>query len=210
MKTETSEELDLNTYWDKALSYAEYREVLKAQAESGQTSGPAQSESLIEYTHLNNRRSKRWEKKFQLEAAERERLQTLKAPQRWLVLNESWCGDAAHTLPVMEKIAEATEQIELKVLWRDENLELMDRFLSHGTRGIPKLLVFNEQGTLLGEWGSRPAPLHQFVQDSRDKAGKIPAGVKEEIQQWYNADKGRTTAKELSDLLVSTCPEKDR
>jgi hypothetical protein len=209
MKTETSEELDLNTYWEKALSYADYRETLKTQAENGQTSGPNQSESLIEYTRLNDRRSKRWEKKFQLETSERDRLQTIQSPQRWLVLNESWCGDAAHTLPVMEKIAEATDKLELKVLWRDENLELMDRYLSHGTRGIPKLLILDEQGELLGEWGSRPAPLHQFVQESRDKEGNIPAGVKEDIQQWYNADKGRTTAQELSELL-STFLEKDK
>lgn len=209
MKTETSEALNLNTYWEKAQSYAEYRDTLRTQAENGQTSGPTQSESLVEYTRLNDRRSKRWEKRFHLEASQREHLEALKTPQRWLVLNESWCGDAAHTLPVMEKMAEASEQIELKVLWRDENLELMDRYLSHGTRGIPKLLVFDEQGELLGEWGSRPAPLHQFVQDSKDEEGKIPAGVKEEIQQWYNADKGRTTAQELTDLL-STFPEKDR
>jgi len=209
MKTETSQALNLNSYWEKAQSYADYREALRTQAENGQTSGPTQSESLVEYTRLNDRRSKRWEKRFHLEGAERERLQALKSPQRWLVLNESWCGDAAHTVPVMAKMAEASEQIELKVLWRDENLELMDQYLSHGTRGIPKLLVFDEQGELLGEWGSRPAPLHQIVQDSRDEKGKIPAGVKEEIQQWYNADKGRTTAQELTDLL-STFPEKDR
>ena len=125
------------------------------------------------------------------------------------MLNESWCGDAAHTLPVMEKIANASEQVELKVLWRDENLELMDRFLSHGTRGIPKLLVFDEQGELLGEWGSRPEPLHQWVQESKDSQGKLPAGFKEDIQKWYNADKGKTTAQELTDLL-STCPETNK
>jgi len=107
MKTETSQALNLNSYWEKAQSYADYREALRTQAENGQTSGPTQSESLVEYTRLNDRRSKRWEKRFHLEGAERERLQALKSPQRWLVLNESWCGDAAHTVPVMAKMAEA-------------------------------------------------------------------------------------------------------
>jgi len=209
MKTESTQETDLNFYWDKALPYTEYRKALSEQAEKGQTSGPNQSEALVEYTRLNDRRSKRWEKKFELEPGQRERFEALKSPQRWLVLNESWCGDAAHTLPVMEKIANASEQVELKVLWRDENLELMDRFLSHGTRGIPKLLVFDEQGELLGEWGSRPEPLHQWVQESKDSQGKLPAGFKEDIQKWYNADKGKTTAQELTDLL-STCPETNK
>lgn len=200
---ENTSELDLQQYWEKAMPYAEYRALLQEQAENGQTSGPKQTEALINYTQLNDRRSRRWEKRFKVDEGLQSQLEKLNKPQRWLVLNESWCGDAAHTVPLMQKLAELTDKIEVRVLWRDENLELMDAYLSQGTRGIPKLLVLNEEDEVAGEWGSRPEPLHQLVQEAKDENGKLPADFKEEIQKWYNQDKGLTTVQELEALLFS-------
>ena len=195
--------LEFGEYWEVAMPYSQYRDILKRQAENGETSGSVQSEALIEYTRLNERRTARWEKKLELPPAALSQLNDLGSHQHWLVLNESWCGDAAHSVPVMNRFAELSDHIELKVLWRDEHLELMDQYLSGGTRGIPKLLIFDQDFALLAEWGSRPAPLQLQVDEVKSKHGKVPAEFKEVIQKWYNKDKGQTTAMELSELLFT-------
>ena len=60
-----------------------------------------------------------------------------------LVLAEGWCGDAAQILPVINKIAEYSSLIDLKVVCRDENPELMDQFLTNGSKSIPKVIIID-------------------------------------------------------------------
>ena len=60
------------------------------------------------------------------------------------------CGDAAHVLPVLNKFAENDTTITLSILLRDDNEELMDRFLTNGTRSIPKLIILNADGQVMG------------------------------------------------------------
>ena len=120
----------------------------------------------------------------------------------WLVLTESWCGDAAQTLPVINKFAEINECIELKVVLRDENEDLMNRFLTDGNKAIPKLIVIDKATKkVLNSWGPRTAKASKMVQEYKEKHGKIDASFKEELQRWYNADKGSHIEKELLDLL---------
>ena len=47
----------------------------------------------------------------------------------WLVLTESWCGDAAQSLPVLNKIASITPHLTLKIALRDAHIDLMQHFL---------------------------------------------------------------------------------
>lgn len=194
-------ELSLKDYWELAMPYSTFRELLRVQSLNGSTSGDLQSDALIDYTRLNDRRTARWEKRLDLPELVLNSIRALRTKQNWLVLNESWCGDAAHSLPVMNRFAELSEYIELRVLWRDQHLDLMDRYTSGGSRGIPKLLILNENFELTGEWGSRPRPLQEQVDQVKSEFGKIPAEFKETIQQWYNKDKGLTTANELIQLL---------
>ena len=58
----------------------------------------------------------------------------------WLILTEAWCGDAAQNIPTIEKIARENDRIKTLYLLRDENLELMDKYLTGGARAIPKLI----------------------------------------------------------------------
>ena len=76
----------------------------------------------------------------------------------WLVISEGWCGDAAQNMPVVEKIVDEMPNVEIRYVLRDENLELMDQYLTNGGRSIPKaLFVDTETFEVLGRLGTETA-----------------------------------------------------
>ncbi|MGN1385659.1 MAG: thioredoxin family protein [Bacillus sp. (in: firmicutes)] len=86
---------------------------------------------------------------------------------RALVLTADWCGDAMVNLPIFMKIAEEAN-IEARYFIRDENLELMDQFLTNRTaRSIPIIVLINEDGTVYAKWGPRAAKVQNIVDESK-------------------------------------------
>ncbi|MBT2692700.1 thioredoxin family protein [Bacillus sp. ISL-55] len=83
-----------------------------------------------------------------------------------LTITEDWCGDAMMINPVIRKLAEAAE-IEVRVALRDADTDLIDRHLTNGGRAIPMILIFNNQGDLLGKWGPRAPKAQQIVDEVR-------------------------------------------
>jgi len=148
---------------------------------------------------------KRWEKTFKLDQEQIQAIKSVSTPQTWLVISEGWCGDAAPALPIMKKIAEINENIDFKVILRDDFPEVIETFLTNGGKSIPKLISFNlEKEALYFTWGPRPSTATQMVEDEKKKEGQLSAEFKEKLQHWYNTDKGKTTASDLIDLLKST------
>ncbi|NER14577.1 thioredoxin family protein [Leptobacterium flavescens] len=187
---------------EKAITYKEYRELVTALVEEGKSTGLVQNESLSNYSVLNDKRMKRLDKTVKLTEEILEKAREFDGDVSWLVLTESWCGDAAQTMPVMEKIAELNEGIDFKVVLRDENEELMDRFLTNGARSIPKLIVVdNKSKEVLNTWGPRPSVATKMVQDYKEEHGSLTPEFKQDLQVWYNKDKGQNTAEDLADLL---------
>ncbi|KAB5485088.1 thioredoxin family protein [Flagellimonas hadalis] len=187
----------------KGKEYQEYREMVHRLAEEGKTTGLDQSEVRINFTQLNDRRMHRWEKTFKLPENAREQLSKLDSKLVFLVLTESWCGDAAASLPIMDKIAKEAKSIDLKIVLRDENLELMDAFLTNGSRSIPKLIVLNKKkGQIVGEWGPRPSVATEMVETFKKEHGKLTDGFKQELQVWYNKDKGQNILGDMLQLLA--------
>ena len=74
------------------------------------------SEAMINYTMLNDRRMKRWDKTVKVPQELQDRIAVFNEKTTWLVITESWCGDAAHLLPVMNKVAELNENIDFKIV----------------------------------------------------------------------------------------------
>lgn len=123
-------------------------------------------------------------------------------PGRWhlLALSEDWCGDAVNTLPVVARFAEAVPGLELRVVGRDDNPDLMDAHLTDGrARSIPVVIVLDEDFREIGWWGPRPAELQAWVLDHLD----LPSAERyREVRRWYARDRGRTALLELMDLLA--------
>jgi hypothetical protein len=123
-------------------------------------------------------------------------------PQLWIVLTESLCGDSAQNLPVFAKISELSKNVELRVLLRDSNLEIMDKYLTNGTRSIPKLIAFDEEENELFRWGARPAAAQQLINELKEK-GLQKNEWQIELHKWYANNRGKEIEKELLELLPS-------
>jgi len=185
-----------------AQSYTEYKEMVLQLLKEGKSTGIIQTDDLVHFTKLNNQRMKRLDKQTKLNEETLSKTQKINKDFTWLVLTESWCGDAAQTLPVINKFAEANERIDLKVVLRDENEELMNQFLTNGNKSIPKLIVVdNDSNEVVGSWGPRSAKASKMVVDYKEKHGKIDAKLKTDLQNWYNEDRGMHIEMEMVELI---------
>jgi hypothetical protein len=186
----------------KGISYEDYRDIVHDLVLHDSTSGHDKTEALANYTMLNDRRMKRWDKTIKISEAIKERLSNFKGHVTWLVITESWCGDAAHVIPVLNKIAELSANIDLKLVFRDENEALMDQFLTNGGRAIAKLIMIdNTTGELINTFGPRPSEATKMVNDYKAKHGVLTAEFKEELQGWYNKNKGQKIIDDVMELL---------
>lgn len=187
----------------KAMTYQDYRILVDNLSAEGRSTGPEQSEVMTNYTLLNQRRMKRLDKTLKISDESVLKIKDFTKKVSWLVLTESWCGDAAQTIPMMNKVAELSDNISLKVILRDENSDIMNRFLTNNAMSIPKLvMVSDETGEVIGEWGSRPSIATQMVMDYKKEHGALTPEFKQDLQVWYNKDKGQSTLKDLLKLLA--------
>ncbi|MCT8340641.1 thioredoxin family protein [Flavobacteriaceae bacterium TK19130] len=188
--------------WGKGMTYAEYMLLFEQLVDEQRTTGE-QTETKIDFTKLNFSRSKRLNKYATLPEELERLLKSSTASQKWLVISEPWCGDAAQSLPFINAVASHSEKIELKIVLRDDNLEVMDQFLTNGSRSIPVLVMMNDVFEVQQVWGPRPQPATKLVSDYKNTHGQIDDVLKKELQLWYNQDKGKTVLSELQRYLES-------
>jgi hypothetical protein len=182
-------------------SYEAYKTFVSDIVSQGKTSGPEQREDLIHYTELNAKRMKRVEKTTVLTEEVKANLLKLSHPMTWLVMSEAWCGDAAQIVPVIGKIAAETEHLDLKIILRDEHLDIMDQYLTNGGRSIPKLICLDEQHREVFSWGPRPKTIQQVVIDTKSEGITDHGILVERIQNAYNQDRSTSIQQELSELM---------
>ena len=185
-------------------SYVDYRNYIKDLLKEGKSSGNEQSEGLTHYSELNEARMKRLEKTVKISNEIIQKLNQLNGDYIWLVISEGWCGDAAQILPVIYKMAELSEKIDLKIVFRDENEDLMNLFLTNGTKSIPKLIILDKNTLeVLSDFGPRPIGAKQLILDYKAKHGIVDETAKTNLQLWYLHDKGLSTQKEILDLMLA-------
>src|SRR5690606_2384859 len=183
-------------------TFAEYTKLLDDLMEIGMTTGPKQGEEMLHYAKLNRQRMNRLEKTLVLDHEVIAAARKVNRKMIWLVITEGWCGDAAQNIPAIEKIAAESPNIETRYVLRDENLELMDQYLTDGGRAIPKLIAIDADSVeVLFDWGSRPAPAQELFLELKSQ-GVEKLSIIESIQRWYNADKNRSIQAEFTELLA--------
>tara|TARA_R100001143_G_C3361305_1_gene136522 strand:- start:37222 stop:37839 length:618 start_codon:yes stop_codon:yes gene_type:complete len=200
--TEVKDTIINRSVIENAYTYEEYRELINNLLLKGKTTGENHSEAMIHYTNMNSHRMRRIDKRIELIEPLKNRLDELKRAMTWVVLTEAWCGDAAQNLPVIQKIADSSSKIQTRYILRDENLEIMDQFLTNGrSRSIPKLICLDSQTLeLLGHWGPRPAGADRLYSELTQQ-GLPYQEVAEKIHKWYADDKTATMQSELLHLL---------
>ncbi len=125
-------------------------------------------------------------------------------PGTWhlLALSEDWCGDAVNILPVVSRLVDELPSVELRVLSRDENLDIMDTHLTNGrSRSIPIVIVYDDDFRERGWWGPRPSQLQEWVMTEGMKMEPGPRYA--ETRRFYARDKGKAIVAEILDLLRS-------
>lgn len=156
---------------------------------------------MVHYTKMNRQRMKRLGKTTVISGEIIDAAIAIDRPMTWLVITEAWCGDAAQNIPVIEMVASLNKNIETRYILRDENPELMDAYLTDGSRSIPKLIVIHRDTLdVIGTWGPRPVAAQQFFQELKTQ-GFEKEIVMERLQRWYNSDDSRSIQTELTGLL---------
>ena len=142
-----------------------------------------------------------WQGVYRMSSVESEavdRFRRAAAGLRLLVLSEDWCGDCVSVLPVVARLAEQAG-IDLRVLARDANNDIIDAHMTSGTMSIPVVMVLDADLRELAWWGPRPSAVQRWYRNE----GLLLAGPERGRRKraWYARDRGRTTVAEVLDTV---------
>ncbi|MFT3748900.1 MAG: thioredoxin family protein [Agriterribacter sp.] len=160
---------------------------------------PYDNPDYYHYTKMNDARMKRWVKINPVTEDTKAVLQQIQNPQQWIVITEPWCGDAAHIVPVIYLMSILNKNITLQFQLRDSDSEI-EQYLTSGTKSIPKLIVRDEKGKDLFNWGPRPKKGQELYLSLKERKADFEE-TKVAIQNYYNDDKSLSTQKEIIALL---------
>ena len=189
-------------------SYSEYKRIISDLLSEGKSTGNEQSEDLLQYSALNEIRLKRLDKTICVPEEIIDQLKSFEKKYIWLVIAEGWCGDAAQILPVLNKMALETDSIDLRIVLRDSNDELMSHFLTNGSKAIPKLIIVDkESGKVCNHWGPRPQGASNLIKDYKEEFSIVDQEAKRQLQLWYLRDKGLSIQNEIVEMMFSSIDE---
>ncbi|MEX0684646.1 MAG: thioredoxin family protein [Balneolales bacterium] len=186
----------------KAISYTQYRDRIDNLLKENKTTGENHTKELIAYTRLNVHRMHRIEKQATLIPELDANLKQPMKKELWIIISEAWCGDAAQSVPALQRIAQASDDITLKILLRDENLDVMDKYLTNGSRSIPKLICLDAE-TLEEKWtwGPRPAEAQALMNTLKKNENLTKEDKAAKLHGWYAKNKTESLQNEIWNLL---------
>lgn len=189
----------------EGVSYAAYLEQWKTIAAQPMDGLDKRERKMRYYTRYNLERSQLVHDAFEPSTELREAIASVAAPQLWMVLTEQWCGDSAYNLPVIADAAALSAEVRLRILLRDANLDIMDQYLTDGSRSIPKLVAFSQEGEELFHWGPRPAGAVRLREELK-ASGASSAEMTKALLDWYANGGWQNVEAELVELLAETQP----
>jgi Thioredoxin len=191
------------------MSYAEYLALIDQLHLENKVTGAQQSDDLLAYSLHNKKRMDRLDKTFRPDTDTLAMLQqVISSPMIWITITEGWCGDASQIVPILESVSKELPMVEHRIMLRDDNLDVMDQFLTNGGRAVPKIIFLEAQsGQVLGSWGPRPAAAQEVMNDYKKSIAGLEmteAETKERFEQaklaihsWYAHNKGADVQNEL-------------
>jgi hypothetical protein len=169
----------------------------------------AAAQSFAEYVRDAHSNADLWvslARRAQVPAAVLDEVCSIGGQWHLLALSEDWCGDAVNSLPVLAKLAELVDNIDLRILPRDTNLDLMDSHLSpRGGRAIPVVMVLDADFVERGWWGSRPAELQRWIDDVGHAMPKEDRY--REVRKWYARNRGADVLSEVVAIVRAAARE---
>jgi hypothetical protein len=189
--------------FETSMDYVQYRTMIDELLGEGKTTGLNQSEEMVGYTNMNQVRMKRLDKTTKIRSDLEATVKGINKETNLLIITEAWCGDAAQIIPVVHGLAEMNELVYDSYVLRDENPDLMDQFLTNGSRSIPIIIIIDRtSGEVLGSWGPRPAEMQQMVMDRKNDPSAPPySEFAKTAQLWYAREKTLSIQQEFGDAL---------
>jgi hypothetical protein len=183
------------------LSYQQYCDLTKTEIEVKDPQSLTETaRKRFENKKLNLHRMTRIEKHYVVKNNLKELLQRVNTLQTWMIITEAWCGDSAQNIPFIAKMAEVNPNINLKIILRDSNPEIMDLYLTNGTRSIPILVAFDEKENELFRWGPRPQEAKDLFTELKAQGfGKTV--IMEKLHLWYGRNRGRNLEHEITEII---------
>lgn len=185
---------------DDGLTYDEYRTHWREQKDDSITGKDPDSRKLLHYLKYNWGRQAHVHDEYTPSDDLQATLDAVDTPQTWMVLTEPWCGDSAFLLPIIAEAAAQNDAIALRILLRDDHLDVMDRYLTDGSRSIPKLVAFDDNGTEVFTWGPRPDGAQQRFEELREQYEDKEAMISDFIE-YYEDGAWREADAELAHAL---------
>lgn len=172
---------DYLLHWDRALE------------------GGVYEEKYAVYLHLNRTRFNRNYKSFTPSEAFLKASQGITFPTHWIIITEPWCGDAAQSVPLLLKLIDQIPNARFTLELRDQST-LIDQYLTNGGKGIPKVIVRNEQGIDLFVWGPRTREAQELFNELKAEGVELKV-LHESLHGWYAKDQGKSLEIELLTLI---------
>ncbi len=183
------------------LTYNEYFELTKSEVENTNIELLNDDEKdLFEYKKLNLQRSSRIQKHYTINDELKSLVENINPPQTWMVITENWCGDSAQNLPYINAIASENLNINLKIILRDSNLDIMDEHLTNGTRSIPILISYDDNENILFKWGPRPKAAQDLMDQLKEEGLSKPEKM-EKLHLWYGRNRGKDIEAEFKEIM---------
>lgn len=108
------------------------------------------------------------ERDLQLNADELQPFLHLPGPVHVLAIAEDWCGDVVANLPIVGRLAQECDKLNLRVFPKDQNMDLMNQYLNKGLyQSIPVFVFFDDDFNQLGVWIERPAAVTELREERR-------------------------------------------
>lgn len=190
----------MKKYWDKAISFDEYFKRTEEVVNKNEAELTEEEAKMLNYYQLGVQRMSRMLKVYKPDEGQLEKLAKKNFRGKLLIISEGWCGDAGQTVPVVNLFFKGKN--EVRVIYRDENLELMDQFLTNGTRSIPIVIVLDENEEVVTHWGPRPAYGAELLKKHKaDSENYTKAQFYNDIQVYYAKNRGKDVIDEILEKL---------
>jgi thiol-disulfide isomerase/thioredoxin len=128
-------------------------------------------------------------------------LGALPRPVYVVAIAEDWCGDVRRHAPVLQRLAQAAPNLEVRYITREQHVDVFVRFLTNGGEAIPKFVFLSDQFVECGNWGPMPTADRTLI--ARGKACGDVGAARVKVAQSYQMDMGRRiVVEELVELII--------
>lgn len=185
-------------------------------------------DALISRMTVNQETMQRRTRTLNLTQAEIQRLRDLTIPRKLLVMTEEWCSDCLMNLPILARLAEASEKLEIRFFIRKDWPQLRTFFNTREVYSLPTLQIMDEAFNPLMVWVERPQAAHQSLaawkeahpevehtrrradltsEEKRELMREINEQLVREMEEWYAQSLQSETVREVTEILEAL--EKD-